>query len=92
MTLQLGFDLAKALERENVEKTVLDKLRTSNIPKMPNSVTDQQLLLFYCACEKNFDDTTACIKNYYDHKTKAPEHFARRDPDSQKIQQCLQNQ
>ncbi|XP_063695585.1 alpha-tocopherol transfer protein-like [Culicoides brevitarsis] len=92
MSLQMEFDLNEALKREEVEQDVLDKLRKSDIPSMPDSITDQLLLLFYCACEKDFEVTKQVIKNYYEHKPNALEHFSKRDPDSAKIKQCLQNQ
>lgn len=92
MSLQMEFDLNDALKRENVEKTTLENLRKSKIPGMPESITDQHLLLFYCACEKDFNVTKQVIQNYFQHKPNALEHFSGRDPDSPKIKQCLQNQ
>lgn len=92
MSLQMEFDLNDALKRENVDKSILDNLRKSDIRCMPESVTDQHLLLFYCACEKDFNVTKQVIQNYFEHKPTALEHFSHRDPDSPKIKQCLQNQ
>lgn len=92
MSLQMEFDLYDAMKRENVEQTILDNLRSADVPMMPKSITDQHLLLFYCACEKDFDVTKQVIQRYYEHKPGALEHSSRRDPDSPKLKQCLQNQ
>lgn len=92
MSFKMDFDLHDALKRENVDKAILDSLRKSDVPSMPESVTDQHLLLFYCACEKDIDVTKQVIQKYFEHKPGALEHFSLRDPDSQKIKQCLQNQ
>lgn len=91
-SLSLGFDLDEALKREDILPNVLSELRKAKISGMPESVTDQQLVLFYSACEKDFDNTKECIKNYFEHKRSSPEHFANRDPSSDKINQCLNNQ
>lgn len=92
MSLNLGYDLDEALKREGVQRDVLKKLRDAGIAEMPDSVTDHQLLLFYQACDKDFDDTIRTIVKYYMHKKNATEHFAARDPVSPHIQQCLKNQ
>lgn len=92
MSFTLGFDLDEALKREEIEQSVLDKLRHSDIPGMPDSISDHQLLLFYRACQREFDDTRNVIKEYYEHKRTTPEHFTDRNPLSAEVQQCLDNQ
>lgn len=92
MSVQMKYDYKEALERENVQQTIIDDLRNSNISGLPNSITDQQLLLFYRACEYDFEETRNVIKNYYEHKRKTLEHFANRYPEAPEIQQCLENQ
>lgn len=92
MTLRLGFDLDEALKREEIEQTVLKNLRSSDIPGMPNSISDHQLLLFYRACQRDFKNTRTVIEAYYEHKKCTPEHFSDRNPLSAEVQQCLDNQ
>lgn len=91
-SLNLGFDLEEALKRTKISSNVLSELRKAKIPGMPESITDQQLLLFYDACQKDFEETKETIQNYYEHKRSSPEHFVNRDPASDKIKQCLDNQ
>lgn len=88
----LGFDLNEALKRENFSPNILTELRKAKISGMPENITDQQLVLFYGACEKNFEETKETIHNYFAHKRNTPEHFSNRDPASEKIKQCLNNQ
>lgn len=91
-TLALGFDLEEALQREDVAPNILTELRKAKISGMPENITDQQLLLFYCACQKNFENTKSTIEKYFEHKRNTPEHFSNRDPTSDKLQQCFNNQ
>lgn len=91
-TLTLGFDLNEALEREQISPNIMSEIRKAKIPGMPDTVTDQQLVLFYCACGKDLEDTKETIQNYYEHKRSTPEHFLNRDPTSDKVKQCLDNQ
>lgn len=92
MTLKLGYDINEALKREEIEQSVLDNLRNSNIPGMPRSISDHQLLLFFRACKREFDTTRTVIEAYYEHKRSTPEHFSDRNPLSDEVQQCLDNQ
>lgn len=92
MSFKLGFDLNEALKREQIEQKVLDNLRNSDIPGMPNCISDHQLLLFFRACKRDFNTTRTVIEAYYDHKKTTPEHFNDRNPLSKEVQQCLDNQ
>lgn len=50
-----------------------------------------QLALFLHACG-SVEDATKTIKIYYTARADATEHFSKRDPGSDEIQQCLNNQ
>lgn len=92
MPLHFDFDLNTALERENVSKRKLCDLRESQPKGMPDSITDHQLLLFYSACDKDFEQTRDAILNYYKYKRNVPSFFSDCDPTSESVQQCLNNQ
>lgn len=92
MSVNLGYNIEDALKREDISRQVLDDLRSANVANMPDNLTDRQILLFYMACDKNFDTAKNCIAKYYSHKLGATEHFTNRDPQSSQIQQCLKNQ
>lgn len=92
MSLKFDFDLNTALKRENISMRTLCDLRESQPKGMPDSITDHQLLLFYSACDKDFDNARDTIQNYYKYKRNVSSFFADRDPSSDRVQQCLNNQ
>lgn len=92
MSLKFDFDLNGALNRENISKRILYDLRESQPKGMPDSITDHQLLLFYSACDQDFEKTRDAIQSCYKYKRNVSSFFSNRDPSSEIIQQCLNNQ
>ncbi|EAA05957.5 alpha-tocopherol transfer protein-like [Anopheles arabiensis] len=92
MEHDLGYDLAEALEREDLSREDLKALRQPPVEGVPATITDKQLACFLDACDKNIDETRKVLKIYYEARKNGPELFNNRDPHSAAIQQCLQNQ
>uniref|UniRef100_A0A182UD92 CRAL-TRIO domain-containing protein n=1 Tax=Anopheles melas TaxID=34690 RepID=A0A182UD92_9DIPT len=91
MEHDLGYDLAEALEREDLSREDLKALRQPPVEGVPATITDKQLACFLDACDKNIDETRKVLKIYYEARKNGPELFNNRDPHSAAIQQCLQN-
>lgn len=51
-----------------------------------------QLALFLDSSEGKVDVAKSVVETYYDCRKQAPEQFSFRDPNSEEIQQCLENQ
>ncbi|XP_031637787.1 alpha-tocopherol transfer protein-like [Contarinia nasturtii] len=77
------------------QQSACDALRKSvaNSKIVPiQLITNTQLILFIESSDGCVDEAQRTLENYYDAKLQAPEHFAGRDPTSDAVQQCLNNQ
>lgn len=93
--LDLGFSLEEAIQRRPLlSMKSIEALRTSLCSSkiVPQSITDKQLALFLDASDGKIEVAQKVIEIYYDTRKNAPEHFLNRDPKSEEIQQCLENQ
>lgn len=54
--------------------------------------TKMQLALFLDSSDGKVETAKQVVESYYDCRKHAPEHFSYRDPNSDEIQQCLENQ
>ncbi|XP_055375202.1 alpha-tocopherol transfer protein-like [Condylostylus longicornis] len=91
-SFNMEYNLDEALERLNIKKDELDSMRENLPDNCPSNITDKQLLLFFNACNFKTEYALNVIKIYYNCRKNAPEHFDNRDPYSDEIQQCLENQ
>jgi len=91
MAHELGYDLDEAIKRQNLSKENIAAIRESKVPNVPNNVTDKLIALFLDACD-SVEETKSVMSIYYQTRQSSPEHFKNRDPRSDEIQQCLNNQ
>ncbi|XP_037039603.1 alpha-tocopherol transfer protein-like [Bradysia coprophila] len=91
MAYELGFDLADAIKRQNISKENIVAIRESKIPHVPDNISDKLIALFLDACD-SLDETKSVMSIYYRTRQTSPEHFENRDPRTDEIQQCLNNQ
>ena len=92
MSHDLGFDLDVAIERQKLSRKDIALLKEATIPLTPTTITDKQLALFLDACNGSVEDTKKVIQVYFQARKSSPEHFNKRIPNSDEIQQCLDNQ
>ncbi|KAJ6642975.1 Alpha-tocopherol transfer protein-like [Pseudolycoriella hygida] len=95
MEHELRYDLDEAVRRRNISKdnivTIREAVRNSKLPYVPPNVTDKLIALFLNACD-SLEETKSVMSIYYEARQSSPEHFEHRDPRSDEIQQCLNNQ
>lgn len=95
MDFELGYDLEEAFrQRKYISQKGIEALRMAlgGAKNVPETLTDKQLALFLDSSDGKVETAAKVVETYYDCRKTAPEHFSFRDPNSDEIQQCLENQ
>lgn len=89
-----AFDYEEAMNSNNITQDDVDELREMSISSefVPKALLDKVFLLFLITCENNKDKSLNLLHNYCKLKKETPEFFAKRDFESEEIQQALNNQ
>ncbi|CAG9805864.1 unnamed protein product [Chironomus riparius] len=93
MSCDMRFDYEEALKRQHTDESDVFELREKirKYSHVPTKLSNKKLLCFLHACN-GVDDAAKVISTYYEVRQSCPAVFSNRDPLSNEVQQCLENQ